>query len=145
MHFFNPPTVMKLVEIVQGVHTDDETIQAIIELAKLMNKTSVVCKDSPGFIVNRIARQYYLEALRLAEQGIPVENIDTIMQASGFKMGPFRLMDLIGIDINLAVSESIYKAFDHVERFTPSNLQKEKVARNELGRKTGKGFYAYNS
>ena len=144
MHFFNPAPVMKLVEVVKGPQTNDTTIQAIYELCINMNKTPVICKDAPGFIVNRVARHYYLEAMHLVEQGIAtIENVDTIMEATGFKMGPFKLMDLIGLDVNLAVSKSIYEAFDNEERFAPAALQIDKVSKGELGRKTGKGFYEY--
>ena len=144
MHFFNPAPIMKLVEVVKGEQTDDATAQAIYNLCKQMNKMPVMCKDAPGFIVNRVARHYYLEAMKIVEEGIATfENVDAIMEASGFKMGPFKLMDLIGMDINLAVSKSIYEAFDDAERFTPSSLQIDKVSKGELGRKTGKGFYQY--
>lgn len=144
MHFFNPAPVMKLVEVVKGNNTSYETIQAITEVCTQMNKVAVQCTDAPGFIVNRVARHYYLEAMKLVENGIAtIENVDTIMEASGFKMGPFKLMDLIGIDINLAVSESIYNAFNKTERFVPSQLQVNKVKNGELGRKTKKGFYIY--
>jgi 3-hydroxybutyryl-CoA dehydrogenase len=144
MHFFNPAPLMKLVEVVKGNQTADEVVQAIMELCRQMNKISVLCKDAPGFIVNRVARHYYLEAMKLVEQGIAtIENVDAIMETSGFKMGPFKLMDLIGMDVNLAVSERIYNAFDEAERFKPSPLQIEKVAKGELGKKTGKGFYQY--
>ena len=144
MHFFNPAPVMKLVEIVQGADTGNDTVQAIEDLCKHMGKVPVICKDAPGFIVNRVARHYYLEAMHLVEQGLAtIENVDTVMEATGFKMGPFKLMDLIGIDVNLAVSKSIYEAFKQEERFTPSALQIEKVHAGDLGRKTGKGFYNY--
>lgn len=144
MHFFNPAYAMKLVEVVKGDQTSDDVAQAIYELCKQLGKLPVMCKDAPGFIVNRVARQYYLEAMTLVEKGIATfENIDAIMEASGFKMGPFKLMDLIGMDINLSVSQSIYEAFKNAERFKPSELQVEKVKANELGRKTGKGFYEY--
>ncbi len=144
MHFFNPATIMKLVEVVKGDQTSDETVQTIYELCKQLNKTPVLCKDAPGFIVNRVARHYYLEAMKLVEQGIAtIENIDEIMEASGFKMGPFKLMDLISMDINLAVSQSMYEAFNHEERFRPSPIQIDKVSKGELGKKTGKGFYQY--
>ena len=144
MHFFNPAPIMKLVEVVKGKQTTAEVAQTIYELCKLLNKTPVMCKDAPGFIVNRVARPYYLEAMKLVETGVAsFENVDTIMEATGFKMGPFKLMDLIGMDINLAVSRSVYEAFDKAVRFTPSSLQIEKVEKGELGKKTGKGFYSY--
>ena len=144
MHFFNPAPVMKLVEIVQGVHTNINTVHVIENLCKHMGKVPVICKDAPGFIVNRVARHYYLEAMHLVEQGFAtIENVDTVMEATGFKMGPFKLMDLIGMDVNLAVSKSIYEAFKQEGRFAPSALQIEKVNNGDLGRKTGKGFYNY--
>jgi 3-hydroxybutyryl-CoA dehydrogenase len=144
MHFFNPAPLMKLVEVVKGNQTSEETAQTIYELCKQLNKTPVLCKDAPGFIVNRVARHYYLEAMKLVEQGVTtIEAVDEIMEATGFKMGPFKLIDLIGMDINLAVSTSLYNAFNEEERFKPSPLQIDKVAKEELGKKTGKGFYQY--
>ncbi len=144
MHFFNPAPLIKLVEVVKGDFTEVKVIAKIYELCKQMGKYPVICKDAPGFIVNRVARHYYLEALRLIEQGMAsFENVDIIMESIGFKMGPFKLMDLIGMDINLSVSESLYKAFNEVERFSPSKIQIEKVKKGELGKKTGKGFYDY--
>ncbi len=135
---------MKLVEVVKGNQTTDEVAQTIYELCKQLNKTPVLCKDAPGFIVNRVARHYYLEAMKLVEQGIAgFETVDEIMEATGFKMGPFKLMDLIGMDVNLAVSQSMYNAFDKAERFAPSAIQIDKVAKGEFGKKTGKGFYQY--
>lgn len=145
MHFFNPAYLMKLVEVVKGEQTDNDVAQTIYDLCKQMRKSPVMCKDAPGFIVNRVARHYYLEAMKIVELGIATfENVDAIMEASGFKMGPFKLMDLIGMDINLSVSQSIYEAFDNAERFKPSSLQIEKVKKGELGRKSGKGFYEYS-
>jgi len=145
MHFFNPAQVMKLVEVVKGDQTLDAVVQAVYELCLQMKKTPVMCKDAPGFIVNRVARHYYLEAMKLVENGIAtIENVDEMMEASGFKMGPFKLMDLIGNDVNLAVSQSLYDASDKAERFQPSALQMHKVAKGELGKKSGKGFYNYN-
>lgn len=145
MHFFNPANVMKLVEVVKGEQTSDAVAQAIYDLCLQMNKTPVMCKDAPGFIVNRVARHYYLEAMKLIETGVATfENVDEIMEATGFKMGPFRLMDLIGMDVNLAVSQSLYDACNKAERFKPSPIQIDKVTKGELGKKTGKGFYYYN-
>ncbi|MEO6135386.1 MAG: 3-hydroxyacyl-CoA dehydrogenase NAD-binding domain-containing protein [Ginsengibacter sp.] len=146
MHFFNPAYIMKLVEVVRGNQTDDIVANKVFEICKQMGKQPVMCKDAPGFIVNRVARHYYLESLKIASEGIATyEEIDQILEATGFKMGPFRLMDLIGMDINLAVTESMYEAFNNAPRFVPSPLQIEKVKNNELGKKTGKGFYEYAS
>ena len=152
MHFFNPAPVMKLVEVVNTNYTNENTTRIIIELAKQMGKVPVVCKDSPGFIVNRVARPYYIESLRLIEEGISdlpagqagFSQIDSLLEAFGFKMGPFKLMDLIGNDINYAVSCSIYEQLNKPARLKPSAIQKEKTESGELGRKTGKGYYNYN-
>lgn len=145
MHFFNPAQVMKLVEVVKGKQTAEAVAQKVYNLCLQLKKTPVMCKDAPGFIVNRVARHYYLEAMKLVEKNITsIENVDEIMEASGFKMGPFKLMDLIGNDINLAVSQSLYDAFNQAERFTPSPLQVQKVKQGQLGKKTGEGFYKYN-
>jgi 3-hydroxybutyryl-CoA dehydrogenase len=143
MHFFNPATVMKLVEVVNTPFTNEQTTQLVLELAAGMGKTAVVCKDSPGFIANRVARPFYIEALRLAEQGVPFEKIDALMEATGFRMGPFKLMDLIGNDINYAVSTSVYEQLNKPERLKPSSIQEEKVKNGELGKKTGEGYYNY--
>jgi 3-hydroxybutyryl-CoA dehydrogenase len=145
MHFFNPATIMKLVEVVKGDQTNEEVIIALTELAKQMNKVPVICKDAPGFIVNRVARPYYIESLKLVEDGISdFATVDALLEASGFKMGPFKLMDLIGNDINYAVSCSVYEQLGQPERLKPSPIQKEKVESNKLGRKTGEGYYKYN-
>ncbi len=145
MHFFNPATIMKLVEIVKGTETAESVAETLISVAKQMGKTPVVCKDVPGFIVNRVARPFYLEALRLAEQGIAdYAAIDALMEASGFKMGPFKLMDLIGNDINYAVSCSVYEQLGSPKRLQPSPLQKKNVESGKLGRKSGEGYYQYN-
>lgn len=145
MHFFNPAYIMKLVEVVKGRETNDEVAKTIFDICKQMGKTPVMCKDAAGFIVNRVARHYYLESLKIVEEGIALyEEVDEILEAIGFKMGPFRLMDLIGMDINLAVTESIFNAYDKAPRFQPSQIQIDKVKNNELGKKTGKGFYNYN-
>jgi 3-hydroxybutyryl-CoA dehydrogenase len=144
MHFFNPAHIMKLVELVKGDQTNDDTITTLQSLCNSWEKTAVVCKDAPGFIVNRVARPYYLEAMRLVEMGLAdVDTIDKVMEASGFKMGPFRLMDLIGIDINYNVSQLVYQALEQPERLKPSPLQKQKIDEGKLGRKSGEGFYRY--
>lgn len=144
MHFFNPAPIMKLVEVVQAEQTNPEVVEVIYDLAKQMGKTPVLCKDAPGFIVNHVARPYYIEALKLVETGVAdFETIDKLLEASGFKMGPFRLMDLIGNDVNYAVSCSVYDALGQPERLKPSPIQKERVDKRELGRKTGKGYYNY--
>src|SRR4030095_6152124 len=120
MHFFNPATIMKLVEVVKTGLTNDQTTNIILELTKLLGKTPVLCKDAPGFIVNRVARPFYIESLRLAEENIGnFAAIDSIMESTGFKMGPFKLMDLIGNDINYAVSCSVYDQLNKPGRLRP--------------------------
>lgn len=144
LHFFNPAQVMKLVEVVDSGMTDAEIIPRMVDFCRQLGKTPVVCKDSPGFIVNRVARHYYLEPLRLVEQGIcTIEQADALLEDAGFRMGPFRLMDLIGNDVNFAVTTSLYEASGHAERFRPSPIQRDKVEQGHLGRKTGKGYYDY--
>jgi 3-hydroxybutyryl-CoA dehydrogenase len=144
MHFFNPAPLMKLVEIVRTRYTSEATIDTITRVAKTLGKASVLCTDSPGFIVNHVARPFYLEALHLLEERLTdIETIDTLMEATGFRMGPFRLMDLIGNDINYAVSVSVYEALDRPDRLKPSPIQRLKVEEGSLGRKTGKGYYRY--
>ncbi len=144
MHFFNPAPIMKLVEVVKGKHSSSNSIEMVMSLAKVMGKVPVLCTDSPGFIVNRVARHFYLEAMEMVSNGlIDIESIDAIMEAAGFKMGPFKLMDLIGMDINYSVSNIVWEALGKPERLTPSALQKEKVENGHLGKKTGKGFYSY--
>jgi len=144
MHFFNPAPLMKLVEVVTTAKTSPAVAQTVVAVALQMGKTPVVCRDSPGFIVNHVARPYYLEALRLVEQGLAdIGTVDTLMEAAGFKMGPFRLMDLIGNDINFTVSCSVYEAMGRPLRLRPSSLQEQKVKEGALGRKTGKGYYRY--
>lgn len=144
MHFFNPAYIMKLVEVVKGEQTSDTIAKEVFDICLQMDKQPVMCKDAPGFITNRVARHYYLESLKIVEEGLATfEEVDEILESSGFKLGPFKLMDLIGMDINLAVSKSLYEAYDHTPRFAPSPLQIEKVKNNDLGKKTGKGFYAY--
>lgn len=144
MHFFNPAPVMKLVEVVRGSQTSDETVQTIFWIAEKMDKTPVLCKDAPGFIVNHVARPYYIESLRLVEEGLTdFSTLDVLLESTGFRMGPFKLMDLIGNDINFAVSRSVYEQLGQPHRLTPSKLQEQKVERGELGKKSGKGYYKY--
>ena len=143
LHFFNPAPLMKLVEVVQTKFTSQDIIDNLCDFVLSINKIPVICQDAPGFIVNHVARPYYLEALRLLEQGIEPSLIDDIMEATGFKMGPFRLMDLIGNDINYAVSVSVYNAMGKPPRLAPSDVQKQLVENNKLGCKSGVGFYPY--
>jgi 3-hydroxybutyryl-CoA dehydrogenase len=144
MHFFNPAAVMKLVEVVRTKYTAAATADTVMQVARTMGKTPVLCNDSPGFIVNHVARPYYLEALRLLEAGLSdKETIDSLMESTGFRMGPFRLMDLIGNDINYAVSQSVYESLGKPERLKPSSIQRRMVEEGNLGRKTGKGYYPY--
>ena len=144
LHFFNPAPLMKLVEIVKAAQTSNKVVDILTELTKTFGKEPVICKDAPGFIVNRVARPYYIESLRLVEEGLAdFETVDGLLESKGFKMGPFRLMDLIGNDINYAVSCSVYEQLNGPERLKPSYIQKEKVAKGELGKKTGKGYYSY--
>ncbi|MCX8020785.1 MAG: 3-hydroxyacyl-CoA dehydrogenase NAD-binding domain-containing protein [Chitinophagaceae bacterium] len=144
MHFFNPATIMKLVEVVVTPFTAPYAVDTVRHLAETMGKTSVICRDVPGFIVNRVARPYYLEALRIAEElGTDYTLIDRIMEATGFRMGPFRLMDLIGNDVNYAVSCSVYEQLGKPDRLKPSALQEKNVKEGKLGVKSGEGFYKY--
>jgi 3-hydroxybutyryl-CoA dehydrogenase len=144
MHFFNPAPVMKLVEVVRTADTNEQTTGIIISLTRELGKTPVVCQDSPGFIVNRVARPFYIESLRIAEEGkIDFAKIDLLLESTGFKMGPFKLMDLIGNDINYAVSCSVYDQLKQPERLKPSYIQKQKVDTGDLGKKSGRGYYDY--
>jgi len=145
LHFFNPVHLMKLVEVVQGVQTSEETMHRGIEFAEKLGKICVRVKDTPGFIVNRIARPFYGEALRIVGEGIAsVEDIDRIVKGGGgFAMGPFELMDLIGIDVNLAVTQSVYEQFFNDPRYRPHPIQRQMVDSGKLGKKSGKGFYNY--
>ncbi|GAB4093637.1 hypothetical protein GCM10028786_25640 [Flaviaesturariibacter terrae] len=143
LHFFNPAPLMKLVEVVRGEQTSDPVAAALLAFTKAVGKVPVLCKDAPGFIVNRVARPYYIESLRLAEEGLPYETIDRLLEAQGFRMGPFKLMDLIGNDVNWAVSCSVFEQLGGPERLKPSPLQQERVESGNLGRKTGQGYYDY--
>lgn len=146
MHFFNPVALMPLVEIVAGRQSDPAAVDLAFTTAVAWGKTAVGAKDTPGFIVNRVARGYHLEALRLLGEGVAgVDEIDNVMRTHGkFKMGPFELMDLVGLDVNLAVSTSVWEQMDNHPRFAPHEIQRRLVAAGHLGRKTGRGFYAYS-
>jgi 3-hydroxybutyryl-CoA dehydrogenase len=146
-HFFNPAPVMPLIEVIIGYQSGQEKTEQAIDFATKLGKKPVKVKDSPGFIVNRVARPYYNEALRIVGDGIAsVEQIDRIMTgAGGFKMGPFALQDLIGIDVNFATTQSVYQGFFQESRFKPSRLQQRMVQAGTLGRKTGGGFYEYTN
>lgn len=144
MHFFNPAHIMKLVEVISGAETSNAVLGITTDLAKNMGKLVIMAKDSPGFIVNRVARHFYIESLKILEEGIADEKtIDRLIQSSGFKMGPFRLMDLIGVDTNFAVTQSMFKAFYYDGKFRPSLIQQQKVDAGHYGKKAGKGFYNY--
>ena len=144
LHFFNPAPLMKLVEVVKGAQTAEGTVAKLVKFVKALGKTPVVCNDAPGFIVNRVARPYYIESLRLVEEGlVDFATLDRLMENQGFKMGPFKLMDLIGNDVNYAVSCSVYEQLNKPVRLKPSFIQKEKVYQGELGKKSGKGYYNY--
>ena len=144
MHFFNPVPLMKLVEVVSGLHTEAAVAEQIFDLAKAWGKQPVHARSTPGFIVNRIARPYYAEALALLqEQAATPAVIDACLRAAGFRMGPCELMDLIGHDTNLAVTRSVFEASFYDKRYTPSGLQREMVDGGWLGRKSGRGFYSY--
>ncbi len=144
LHFFNPAHLMKLVEVITTERTDEQVFSTAWEFIQSIGKTPVRCLDTPGFIVNRVARPYYLEAMRLVERGEATpEQVDRILESAGFKLGPFKLTDLIGQDVNLAVSRSVYEQLGQPDRLKPSPLQEQLVADGKLGRKTGEGFYRY--
>lgn len=145
MHFFNPAPVMKLVELVQGPQTSDQALVDARAICTKLEKIPVKVKDSPGFIGNRVNRPFYLEALHLLEAGeADIRTIDAAVKGvGGFKMGPFELLDLIGLDVNLKVTESVFADFDKPPRFAPNEIQRKLVAAGHLGRKTKRGFYDY--
>lgn len=144
LHFFNPAHIMKLVEIVRGDLTSAETLATCRLFVEELGKTAVVCKDTPAFIVNRVARPFYGEAFRLlGESAADVATIDRLMRSLGFRLGPFELIDLIGADVNFAVTQSVYAAYFQEPRYRPHPIQAQMVGSNRLGRKSGRGFYDY--
>lgn len=146
MHFFNPAAVMPLVEIVRAAHTSQDTLDSLSGLALRMSKTAVIAADTPGFIVNRAARPFYLESLRAVSEGIAAPHqIDTLLRLIGFKLGAFELMDMNGVDISLATSKSIFEATFYEPRYRPSQIQARMVQAGMLGRKTERGFYDYRN
>ncbi|MBI6563161.1 3-hydroxyacyl-CoA dehydrogenase PaaC [Pseudomonas synxantha] len=145
MHFFNPAPLMALVEVVSGLATSTQTREVLLATAEAWGKKPVRAKSTPGFIVNRVARSFYAEGLRVLEEGVAdVPTIDALIrEGGGFRMGPFELMDLIGHDVNSAVTRSVFDAYSQDPRFKPSLIQQELVAAGRLGRKSGRGFYDY--
>lgn len=142
MHFFNPAHIMKLVEVIEGYRTSAETMERTSAHCRRMGKTPVRAKDTPGFIVNRVARNFYGEAFRIVGEGAAtVEQVDRCMKSIGFKMGPFELMDMIGIDVNLMVTQSVYAQYFNDARFRPHLIQQKMVESGLLGKKSGGGFY----
>jgi 3-hydroxybutyryl-CoA dehydrogenase len=146
LHFFNPAPVMPLVEVVAPAAASPNAVVRAESLAHAWGKTTVRSTDSPGFIVNRVNRPFTLEALAILEDGAAdIRSVDAAVRDAGYPMGPFELMDLIGVDVNLAVATAIWRGFGNAERFRPSPIQQALVERGELGRKTGAGFYEYPS
>ena len=146
LHFFNPPPLMRLVEVIHGQQTSDESLAAATDLMRAWGKTTVRCTSTPGFIVNRVARPFYGEAQRLVEAGVAdAATIDLVMREfGGFRMGPMELTDLIGQDVNLAVGTSVWEQTGHDQRYAPTDLQRQLVADGRLGRKSGRGVFRYD-
>lgn len=144
LHFFNPAPLMQLVEVISGAATAPAVADAVYQLAERLGKKPVRAADAPGFIVNRVARHYYVEGLKLVEERVaPLEVVDELLESAGFRMGPFRLMDLIGVDTNYSVTAAMYEAFHFDPKFRPSRVQQQKVDAGHHGRKSGRGFYEY--
>lgn len=145
MHFFNPAHIMTLVELIRNDDTSDETVAEAQTFVESLGKTAVLCQDTPAFIVNRVARPFYGEAFRLLGEGAAdVATIDRLMKSIGFRMGPFELVDLIGCDVNFAVTKSVYNATFHDPKYRPHPIQQRMVESGRLGRKSGRGFYDYS-
>ena len=146
MHFFNPPALMRLVEVVAAERSSEEALATATEAAERMGRTPIRAKDSPGFVANRLARPFSLEALRMLGDGVAdVATIDRIVRlGGGFRMGPFELLDLIGLDVNLEIARSFFRQGGEPERWRPSPIQEDLVAAGRLGRKSGRGYYGYD-
>ncbi len=146
LHFFNPAHRMKLVEVVRTDSLSEEVLQQLSQIVRQIGKTPVVTRDTPGFVVNRCARHFYLEPLRFLYDRLGgIEEIDFAFESAGFPMGPFKLIDLVGVDVNFVVSKSIYEQFFHEPRFRPVIIQQKMVESGLLGRKSGTGFYRYDN
>ena len=144
LHFFNPAHIMKLVEVIRAEDTSHATIAIADAFVARLGKTAVHCQDTPAFIVNRVARPFYGEAFRLlGENAAGVADIDRLMKSIGFPMGPFELVDLIGCDVNYAVTQAVYEAYFQEPKYRPHPIQQRMVESGHLGRKTGRGFYRY--
>jgi 3-hydroxybutyryl-CoA dehydrogenase len=144
LHFFNPAHIMKLVEVISGAATASVVIEKLKGFSEKLGKIPIPVKDSPGFVVNRVARHYYVEALKLLEENVAdIKTIDILLKSAGFKMGAFELMDLIGVDTNFSVTTSMYNAFHQDGKFRPSRIQQQKVEAGHHGQKSGGGFYDY--
>ena len=145
IHFFNPAHIMKLVEVIRAEQTDPQVLDQAITYVSSVRKKFIIAADAPGFIVNRVARHFYVEGLKVLEENVAShEVIDELIRSSGFKMGPFELMDLIGVETNLSVTESMYKLFNYDQKFRPNRIQQKKVQAGYFGRKSGQGFYSYD-
>lgn len=144
IHFFNPPVLMRLVEVIPAIQTQKLVLDEVVNLISQWGKTVVIAKDTPGFIVNKVARPFYSEAIRIYEEGIAdFQTIDSAMSSHGFKMGPFTLMDFIGHDVNYRVTESVWKSFFYDSKYRPSFTQLRLLEAGYLGKKSGRGFYQY--
>lgn len=145
IHFFNPAHIMKLVEVIRAEQTDPQVLDQAISYVSSVRKKFIIVADAPGFIVNRVARHFYVEGLKVLEENVAShEVIDELIRSSGFKMGPFELMDLIGVETNLSVTESMYKLFNYDQKFRPNRIQQKKVQAGYFGKKSGQGFYSYD-
>ena len=145
LHFFSPAHIMKLVEVIRAEQTDSKVLEQAIDYVTSIQKRFIIASDAPGFIVNRVARHFYVEGLKILEENVASHDvIDDLIRSLGFKMGPFELMDLIGVETNLSVTESMYQLFNYDQKFRPNRIQQKKVQAGYYGRKSGQGFYTYD-